>query len=1174
MSKFLLLIVGFFVVTNLGTAQDALYASNVPSQYQKFDNEEVPLIQALGNLSEKYDIYFSYDVSILKGYRVAKASLIDKNFEIELKQLLNNTQLAFKKVGDKNYVIYQPRRKAKLPSNNKKAKQINSLSAKPKKVKKLPHNKATSFATSNLEKSSIQKLEVKRVTINGLVLDETDQPMIGVTVFLKGNTGVGTTTDFDGNFSLNLPNLNQTLVFSYVGYQTYEITLNGQNNLQVKLKPDLQTLDEVVIVGFGTQKKRFTTGAISKIDSEELENLAQTTVESSLQGKIAGVQVTTSDAMAGAPVTIRIRGTSSIVASSEPLYVVDGVPVVTGNFSHNNASSWRLATAHESNALSQLNPSDIESIEILKDASAAAIYGSRGANGVVLITTKRGKEGKTKFDVGFQTGFSKETNRIEMLSGADYITLAKEAWSNSNDDAQLDDNPRNDNRFDTSNDFAKMWQALLPTGLTKEVAQQTNTDWIDFALQEGHFQEMNLAASGGTAKTTFYIGGTYRDEQGIFVGNNFKRYNARVNLDHKPTDNISIGARMAYTVTDNDIIPISWAGGLGTAQSQSLPFWPVFNDDGTYFNAQSGNNVAAELNNTEMNQKGTSILGNVYGQWNFWKNFSVRSEFGINNIYKKERYYRSAIIEPNAIATSVLSESINWNINNTLSYSNTFGKHAIDLLAGMNATKNDYFTNIINGEEFPNPALKNPENAAIQTATVGTTQFAFLSFLGRLNYRFNEKYLLGASIRRDGSSRFGRGNRWGVFPAVSLGWIVSDEGFLADNSTLTFLKLRASYGETGNAEIGNFEYFGAFATSNYVDKPGIVVQEIDNINLGWEANKQYDVGIDFGLWDGRLEGGLDFYLKKTTDLLTEIDVSALSGVERVTSNVGSLENKGFDFSLTTHNLAGKFKWVTNFNVGYNTNEITGLGGLPFIPGQGFGLGAIGVGFPVGARFTVPFVGIAANDFTTTITNPETNTQNEIIIRGGDEIFLNQFGEQTNIYDPNDQVFIGNPNPVWTGGLTNSFSYKNFDVSVLFTFATGHDLSNDEQRFQFNGFGYGWNMWSSALNRWQNPGDVTNMQRLTWAPPRNNTSSRVFYDASYARLKDITIGYNLPKKLMRKWRLGSMRIFAKGTNLVTFTSYPGWDPEYNRDGAGNVGQGKSWLPSPQAKNISFGLNASF
>ena len=1178
MNKRLFLLIFLVPIAGLLFAQNALVASTIPDYSSHADGKEASgsLISALADLSKKYDVYFSYDVSLVENYSIPKKEEEITGLEEELTYLLQHTFLTFKKLSLKNYVIFKKGNtttKAPISLTNDIHKPV-PRSTPTKKIKQLPQQESKTATSVTIETPSVAPIPVPKITLTGVVRDEFEEPMIGVTIIIKDNPNIGTTTDYDGRFTLDVPDMDQVLVYSYIGYQTKELPLGNELEVVVQLIPDLQTLDEVVIVGFGTQKKRFTTGAISKVNSEELENLTQTTVESSLQGKIAGVQVTTSDAMAGSPVTIRIRGTSSIVASSEPLYVVDGVPVVTGNFSHNNASSWRLATAHDSNALSQLNPSDIESIEVLKDASAAAIYGSRGANGVVLITTKRGKQGKTKFDVGIQTGFSKETNRIEMLSGSDYILLAKEAWANSDADAQLDDNPRNDSRFDTSNDFAKFWQAVLPLGLTKEMAQQTSTDWIDLALQEGHFKEANIAASGGNAKTTFYIGGTYRDEQGIFVGNNFERYNARVNLDHKPTDNLSLGARMAYTVTDNDIIPISWAGGLGTAQSQSLPFWPIFNEDGTYFNAQSGNNVAAELANTDFNQKGTSILGNVFAQLNFLNTFSLRSEFGINNIYKKERYYRSAIIEPNALATSVLSESINWNINNTLSYSNTFGRHALDVLVGMNATKNDFFTNIINGEQFPNPALTNPENAAIQTASIATTQFAFLSYLGRLNYRFDEKYLLGASIRRDGSSRFGRGNRWGVFPAISLGWIISDEGFLADNSTLTFLKLRASYGETGNAEIGNFEYFGAFASNNYVDKPGIVVQEIDNDNLGWEANKQYDIGLDFGLWDGRIEGGLDFYLKETTDLLTEIDVSALSGVERVTSNIGSLENRGFDFSITTHNLTGQFKWVTNFNVGYNTNEITDLGGRDLIPGQGFGLGAVGKGFPVGARFTVPFVGIAASDMTTTVTDPETNATKEILIRGGDEIFLNQFGEQTNIYDPNDQIFIGNPNPVWSGGLTNSFSFKEFDLSFLFTFATGHDLSNDEQRFQFNGFGYGWNMWSSALNRWQNQGDVTDMQRVTWAPPRNNTSSRVFYDASYARLKDVTIGYNLPNRVLQRLKLGSLRVFAKGTNVATFTSYPGWDPEYNRDGAGNVGQGKSWLPSPQAKSVSFGLNVSF
>ncbi|MEM6631836.1 MAG: TonB-dependent receptor [Bacteroidota bacterium] len=1009
--------------------------------------------------------------------------------------------------------------------------------------------------------------------LSGQVIDEEGEYLIGATVQSRLNPLLGVLTDKQGNFSISLPSASDTLYISYLGYKKQLVPIAGKASLEVIMVPELQTLDEVVVVGFGTQKKRFTTGAISNVKGEDLQNATQTTVDGALQGRIAGVQVTTSSAMAGSPVSIRIRGTSSIVASSEPLYVVDGVPVVSGNYSKNNASSWRLATAHESNALAQLNPADIESIEVLKDASAAAIYGSRGANGVVLITTKRGKAGKTQFDASYQTGFSQETNRIEMLDGPTYLELAQEAWANSHADALADSDPDNDSRFDTSNDFAKFWSTLLPPGLSKEKAQATNTDWIDKALQQGFFNEMNLSASGGNDKTLFYIGGTYRDEQGIFVGNNFERYNTRVNIDHKPTKNLSIGARTAFTITDSDIIPIAWAGGLGTAQSQALPFWPVYNDDGTFFNAQSGNNVVAELENTDMNQRGTSILGNVYAQLTFLDHFTLRGEFGINNIYKNEFYYRSAIIEPDAISTSVLSESLNWNTNNTLSYSNEFGAHAIDVLVGMNATKNDFYANIIDGETFPNPSLRNPENAATQTASINTSEFSFLSFLSRLNYRFKDRYLLSASVRRDGSSRFGQGNRWGTFPAASIGWIISEESFLRGSSLFSFMKLRASYGEVGNAEIGNFEYFGSFATNNYVDMPGIVVNEIDNTTLGWEASRQYNVGLDFGIKEGRIEVGIDAYLKETTDLLTEVEVSALSGVDRITTNVGSLENKGIDFTFTSHNFIGKFKWVSNLNLNYNVNKITDLGGRAFIPGQTFGLGAVAEGYPVGARFTVPFVGIASDNMMLSVTDPNTGEQVEIQVQGGDELYLNQSGETTNIYNPNDQRFLGNPTPVWTGGLTNNFSWKGLDLNILFTFAAGHDMSNEEQRFQYFGFGYGWNMWANAVDRWQNPGDQTHMHRLTWAPERP-ASDRFIYDADFIRLRDLTLGYNFSKSLISRFKLSNLRVYARGTNLATFTQYEGWDPEYNRDEAGNVGQGKSWLPSPQARTISFGLNVSF
>ncbi len=1155
----LLLAVVFF------TCHCPVNAGTLPSDQVK------PLSEVLDKIGEKYRVIITYDSKLVAGIEVHFEFVRGEDMESAVNRALDKTGLKYKQLTDKYYIVY----KKALTSKKK----IQKIKRKFEQIEKLEESGNIDIRRSHSEQHTnihniFQAAEQVLVdkTISGKVVSEEGEPLIGANIMVKG-TQIGAITDVDGTFSISVPESSETLIISYVGYTVKEVAIGNQTYFEIALSAYASQLDEVLVVGFGTQKRKFTTGAISKLRGEEIENAVQTSVDGALQGRVAGVQVITSNAMAGSPVTIRVRGTSSIQASSEPLYVVDGVPVVSGNFSKNNASNWRLATANESNALVQLNPADIESIEVLKDASAAAIYGSRGSNGVVLITTKKGQQGKTKFNLGVQSGLSTETNRIDLLDGPTYLELAKEAWTNSYNDALADGDPSNDSRYDISNDYQKFWEAVLPPGLSRERAEQTSTDWIDKALRNGSFQSLNLSASGGDQKTQFYLGGSYRDETGIYVGNNFQRYSARVNIDHHPTDFLSIGARSSFTLTDNDIIPIAWAGGLGTAQSTALPFWPVYNEDGTYFNAQTGNNVVAELDNTEMNQKGTSILGNVYANLNILEHLTLRSEFGINNIYNKEFYYRSAIVEPAAIATSVLSESRNWNTNNTLSYSNTFGRHAVDVLAGMNATRNDYFSNVIDGETFPNPALKNPENAAVQTATVNATQFSFLSFLGRINYRFADKYLLGLSIRRDGSSRFGQSSRWGTFPAVSLGWIISEEPFLSGNETLTFLKLRMSYGVTGNAEIGNFEYFGSFRSSNYVDMPGIVVEEIDNPRLGWESTQQFDIGLDFGLWNSRIEGGIDFYFKETTNLLNVIDVSSLSGVNEVTNNIGSLENKGIDFSLTSRNTIGEFRWTTTATLGYNINEITSLGGRAFFPPRGLGGGAVSVGHPVGARYTFPWAGIAANDRVLTVTNPQNMEQEEIQVRGGDELFINQFGELTNFISPDDQVFLGNPNPKWIGGITNTFTWKNIDLNVLFTFAMGHDLANEEQRYQFNGFGYGWNMWSSVLNRWQAAGDNTDVQRLTWAPERPG-SSRYIYDADFIRLKNITLGYTLPSSVLKKYGLGSMRIYTQGNNLLTFTDYPGWDPEYNRDGAGNTGQGSSWLPAPQAMGVTFGLNITF
>lgn len=1014
-----------------------------------------------------------------------------------------------------------------------------------------------SFSYTNDIPKASHSLDFK---VGGQIKGEDGTSLVGVTIREK-NTNNGTLSDEQGNFSIEVADENAVLIFSYYGFDDQEVEVNGQNSLEITMGKNISTLDEVVVVGYGTQRKRFVTSSIAKINQDELADVPNISVQSTLQGRAAGVQVTTSDAMAGAPVLIRIRGTSSVTASSEPLYVVDGIPIVSGNFSVNNASNWQLATANETNALSQLNPADIESIEILKDASAAAIYGARATNGVVLITTKQGREGKTKFNAGIYSGFTKETNRIELLDGPTYIDLAKEAWLNAGNSEE--------------NDFEALWRNLLPSGLTREVAEQTNTDWLDQALQRGEVTEANLSASGGNAKTTFYLGGTYRKETGIFKGNSFDRFNARVNFDHKVNDKISLGARNAFTFVDNDRIPIAWAGGLGVAQSTALPYYPIYNADGSFFNPKAGYNVVAELENTEMNRKSSSILSNVYAQVMILPGLSLRGEFGINNIYGRENYYRSAVIEDQAIATRVLSENINWNTNNTLNYSAVFANSALDITAGMNAQSSYYSANIINGEGFANPSLKNPENAASQTASVQETEFRFVSFFSRVNYRIKDRYLLSATIRRDGSSRFGIQNRWGTFPAFSAGYILSEESFLQSFKPINFLKIRFGYGNTGNAEIGNFLYFGSYQTSNYVNNSGIVVNEIDNFELGWENATQYDLGIDFGLFNDRIQGTVDLYLKNTDDLLLGVGLSALTGAETVTTNIGSLENKGIEVDITTYNLKGKFNWNSNFNLSYNQNTVTKLAPNIAFAGLFGGGSTIEVGYPVGVRELVRWHGVASSDMTLQVTDPGTMEQISIDVKGGDNLYLNQFDEVTNIYDPQDAAFVGSAYPLWVGGISNQFEFKGLDFSFLFNFALGHDIENSEQQNQLEPFGFGWNSWASIQNRWQNPGDETDFGRIIWGGPgRGRTSTRYLYSADYLRLRDVTIGYTLPQELLQKIGLDHARIFVKGTNVLTFTDYPGWDPEYNRDGADSDNFGKSWLPSPQAKAFTAGVNISF
>jgi TonB-linked SusC/RagA family outer membrane protein len=999
-------------------------------------------------------------------------------------------------------------------------------------------------------------------TVQGVIVDETGETMIGATVVVKGTTR-GTVTDVDGKYMINAAD-GDILIFSYVGYLKIEEPVNGRNSIDITLKEDLQQLDEVVVVGFGVQQKKYLTGSVAKVDGGDLTKQASTSADAALQGRAAGVQVTQSHGIAGSPVSIRVRGTSSFEASSEPLYVVDGVPLTSGNFSVNSANNYTLAPAQESNALATLNPADIESIEILKDASAAAIYGARGANGVVLITTKNGKAGKTQFNVNYYTGVSKETRRVDMLNTEEYFMLAEEAWVNAG--------------RTTEDDFSLLYRTMLePYGLTREqvLEEGIDTDWIDEALRTGVMQEASLSASGGNEKTKFYVGGTFRDEQGIMVGDAFQRLSGRINIDHQVNDKFSLGARVGLTYTDRDIVEVSWGGGIGTAQQTALPFYPVYNPDGTFFEPQRGFNLVAERENTDMQHQATAVLGNLYAQYEFIPGLTGRIEAGLNNIYSNEHYYKSQLIEPDAVATDIVTDNPSWNFNGTLNYTKQVGSSNFSILAGTNAYRSSFTAHQIDGIGFANPAFTNPENATIQEAIINVSEFSFFSYFGRAEYRYKDRYLASVTTRRDASSRFGAANRWGTFPAVSVGWIISEENFLANASNLSFLKLRASVGLVGNAEIGNFTHFGSFTSEDYANLPGIIGDELGNDLLGWETTRQVDIAMEAGFLDGRFQGTLGVYRKDTRDLLSGVSTSIVTGFQSTVSNIGSLRNQGVELHVTSHNLTGAFKWMTDFNVAYNHNEVTSLEGAVVQAGLFGALRGITEGEPIGTFNYVPFAGVSETDQTLEVIINENGDTEMQDVQGGDWLFINQYGSITGEYNfENDFIYAGNSVPTWTGGLTNQFSWRNWSLDVLMTFAAGHQIDNGEQRYQNAPFGYGWNAQTYLLDRWQQDGDVTDVPALVWDDERERVTDRTIYDASYLRLRSVSFAYEFPRSALEKLKISRLRLYLRGTNLGIITSYPGWDPEYNRDGPGNDGQSRSWLPTPQAMTGILGLDLTF
>jgi TonB-dependent starch-binding outer membrane protein SusC len=976
-----------------------------------------------------------------------------------------------------------------------------------------------------------QALRAQSRTVTGKITDARDgSPIAGATVEVK-NTTTGATTANDGTFSITMPANVSTLVIAAIGFDKQEVRVSG-NSVSVALRfSDARNIDEVIVVGYGTRTKRDVTSSISKVTSKDFQNLPLPSFEQALQGRASGVFINTGSGKLGQGLNIRVRGISSISANQQPFVVIDGVPVVNQS----------LGSATEpDNPLATLNPDDIESIEVLKDASSAAIYGSRASNGVLLITTKGGKQGKSKLNVGFFTGWSEPTRKQKFLNAAQYKELFTAAAENEG--------------YVAADEFRDN------TG-TEDWNSNNNTNWADQAFQPGYVRQYNVSLTGGDARTKFLLSGSFNDQKGIILGNRLTRATGRLNIDHTISRLFKVGANLSLTQSNNYRVPSDNAFSNPIQLNALPPLQPLFDANGQnnqatlYYN----NLIEQEDNNRNLN-KTYRTISNLFAEWSIRPNLRFRSQLGIdwNNLQENQFLGRRTLDGApegysfdNQVTSSVLTTT------NTLAWNNKYGDHVVDALGGIEYQRGIANGASVEGRAFPNDKFTKIANAAIISNGSSTeTQFRFLSYFARANYKFKNKYLLGASFRVDGSSRFGVDRQFGAFPAVSAGWVLSEENFLRNSNVFSFLKLRTSYGRTGNAEIGNFSALSLYGSAAYANVGGLVTSQIGVPDLTWENTDQFDIGLDFSILKNRVSFEIDYYNKNTRDLLLAVPVPATNGYTTIVKNIGDMTNKGFDFTVNGTILRGTrggLTWTSSFNISTYKNEVTRL--VSPVPPGGRTLGRLAVGSPFGEFFGRKYLGVDPAN--------------------GDALYLGPNGTTTNNYAAAIDTVVGDPNPDFYGGWNNRFSYKGFDLDIQCQFVKGGDIFNIAGIFQSVNGDYFDNQTTDQLNYWKNPGDVTNIpQPRLYAGNGAGKSSRWVQDGSYFRIKSVNFGYNFPAKWLKKAKIETARLYVAAQNLVTITSYKGYDPEVNATYVSNVNLGHDFYTPPQARTITVGVNLGF
>ena len=1107
------------------------------AQTVSFGSNKVTLKSAFEKIEQSSKYKVAYNSSQLDANRTVTLTKKSDDVFGMLNQLLKGTNCTYELEG--NYIVIKSQHKGKAQSHGKKIK------------------------------------------VKGVVKDETGEPVIGATVMEKGSANNGVITDIDGNYTIEIAS-DGLLAVSYIGCKDQEIKVNGREVINVNLADDNKVLDEVVVVGYGVQKKRDVSTAVSSVKAEALANNPSTDFRQALAGKMPGVQVTVPSGDPEGSVSIRVRGVSTVNAGSDPLYVVDGVPMERG--------------------FANLNTNDIESVEVLKDASAAAIYGSRGSNGVVLVTTKKGTSDKLSISYDGYVGIQNVSKKLDMMNAYEYAEFVKDARDNAylskvpGGSASDPNSVRPKGNMQIAADFFPYLQGVK--GLT-------DTDWQDAIFRTAMTTGHNVSLSGKSNSINYFVSGNYMKKEGTIIGSDFEKYGGRLNLSgqHK---RLKFGVNFAPSYSVSNTVDASGAGGIVQSALMMPPIFPVYNADGSYNYQGNGylrigtdyehNEVLNPVAMARLQSNVTdrmSITGKVYAELELMKGLSYKLSLGgdyygaHNDKYRQSSlplkgkdYYDSP---SNPVGYSSSSFFFNWLVENQLTYTTTINKkHNITAILVQSAQKETKKTDNVTATDYPNDYIQTVNGGTVTKGGSDKTQWSIASYLARVQYNYEGRYMLSAAIRTDGSSRFGKNNRWGYFPSASAAWRISDEQFFKNVKELSFIndmKIRASYGVTGNFEIGNYDHLATMSTDNYIlgTNGGLLHYgyKPDNIkrdDLSWEKNQMINAGIDLQMFDGYIGFSVDYYNTNTSNMLLYVPVPLLTGYSTSLQNLGKVNNRGWEIGLTSqHTFANGLGYSFNVNYAKNTNEVKelGPGNAPIISS-----GSVGhayyiteVGKPIGSYYLLKYDGVFKNqqelDSYPHLANAKVGDFRFVDVDGSGDIDLDK-----------DRTVCGNYMPKFTYGFGGKLWYGGFDMDFNFQGVYGNKILNLNRRY-IDSMEGNVNGTKIALDRWkspENPGSGwVNRANRKQTGSNGRTSTWHLEGGSYLRLQNLALGYTLPRAFTQKFKVEKMRVYVSGQNLFTITNYSGYNPEVNARPSKNLTPGEDYGTYPLARTYMFGLN---